>query len=253
MGRCAVLESKFGEELCAYAFGNFRVFAAKDGKELSWRTRRGRELFAYLLDIEGEAVSRNHLIEVLWRDEIPENAVAMLHNMIYNIRRELAGHRLGVVLIHENRKYRLDIHRIACDFRYIKDVAKMVEGKETAGLRDVSHMFETYWGSYLEDIDSLWAEEKRAYYDEIFKRGCWLLAEAFTKEGEVETALRLYENILRLDPYSERAVGRMLSVYGEQRAWKKMKQCYQKFRKLLWEELGITPGEEVCAAYHKYL
>lgn len=241
------------EALKVCAFGVFQVLALQDGRELAWRTKKGRELFAYLLDIEGKAVERRQLIELLWQDEIPENAVAMLHNMIYNIRKELSAYRLETILIYENRKYRLSTEKIACDFFHIKEIARLVEEKNEAGLRREHKSFLKYWGSYLEDIDSFWAEEKRAYYDEIFKKGCWMLAEQFVKENSYETALTLYKNILSIDPYSEEVVEKILLLYGEQKKWEKVKQCYSDFEKILKKDLGITPGEEVLAAYHSYL
>lgn len=241
------------EAIKVCTFGSFQVTALEDEKELAWRTRKGRELFAYLLDIEGKAVERRRLIELLWQDEIPENAVAMLHNMIYNIRKELSAYRLENMLVYENRKYRLEMGKIACDFFHVKEIARLVEGKNRAGLRGEYKNFLRYWGSYLEDIDSIWAEEKRVYYDEIFKKGCWMLAEQFVKEDNYETALILYKNILSVDPYSEEAVEKILLLYGEQKKWEKVRQCYRDFEKILAKDLGITPGKDVLAAYHSYL
>lgn len=233
-------------------FGAFQVVALKDGRELAWRTRKGRELFAYLLDIEGRAVERRQLLGQLWPDEIPENAVAMLHNMIYNIRKELSAYRLETMLIYENKRYRINMDEIACDFPNIGQIAEMVERKNIEGLKKEHKIFLRYWGSYLEDIDSFWAEEKRTYYDEIYKKGCWILAGQFVKENNYETALVLYKNILCLDPYSEKAVEKMLLLYGEQKNWEQIKRCYRNFEETLEKDLGILPGKEVLAAYHRY-
>lgn len=246
-------EGRKRQTLKVDTFGTFRAIALRDGKELAWRTKKGRELFAYLLDLEGKAVERRKLIEMLWQDEIPDHAVAMLHNMIYNIRKELSAYRLETILTYENRKYRLSTDEIVCDFSHIRKMAGLVEAKEAAGLRKEYRSFLQYWGTYLEDIDSPWAEEKRCYYDEMFKQGCWILAGQFAEEQDYETALTLYANILSLDPYSEKAVEKMLLLYGKQKRWEKVRQCYHNFKNILEKDLGITPGEEVLAAYHTYL
>lgn len=246
-------ESKSKEVLQIRTFGAFEVTALKDGKQLAWRTRKGRELFAYLLDIGGKAVERRQLIEVLWQDEIPENAVAMLHNMIYNLRKELSAYSLETILTYENKRYRLSMDGMSCDFWNICRMAKLVEGKNTVSLKKEYKSFLKYWGSYLGDIDSSWVEGRRAYYDEIFKKGCWILAEQFTKENNYEIALALYQNILLLEPYSEKAVEKILVLYGEQKRWEKLKKCYQDFTEILEKDLGIVPGEEVLEAYHHYL
>jgi len=238
-------------EICS--FGRFRVTALKDGKELAWRTRKGKELFAYLLDIEGRAVERCQLIEVLWQDEIPANAVAMFHNMIYNIRKELSAYSPEKILTYENKRYSLRMDRLSCDVQNVQKIAELVEKKESRQLKKRYKSFLKYWGSYLGDIDSAWADGRRAYYDEIYIKGCWMLAEQFARENKEETALTLYENILRLEPYSESAVEKILMLYGRQKRWEKLKKCYQDFEEKLKKDLGIVPGEEVLAAYHHYL
>lgn len=80
-----------------------------------------------------------------------------------------------------------------------------------------------------------------------------MLAEQFVKEDNYDTALVLYKNILFLDPYSEKAVEKILLLYGEQKRWEQMKQCYRNFEKTLDKDLGIMPGIEVVSAYHKFL
>lgn len=80
-----------------------------------------------------------------------------------------------------------------------------------------------------------------------------MLAEEFAREKKEETALALYENILLLEPYSENVVEKILILYGRQKKWEKLKKCYQNFEKILKKDLGIVPGEEVLAAYHRYL
>lgn len=246
-------ESRKRNVLEIRSFGTFRVAALKDGKELAWRTRKGRELFAYLLDIRGKAVERRQLIEVLWQDEIPANAVAMLHNMIYNIRKELSAYSMETILTYENKRYRLSMDGISCDVWHIQQMTELVEKKDIVNLKKEYKSFLKYWGSYLGDIDSIWVEDRRAYYDEIYKKGCWLLAGQFAGESNYETALALYENILSLEPYSENVVEKILVLYGQQRKWEKLKKCYQDFAQVLEKDLGIVPGKEVLAAYHHYL
>lgn len=241
------------KRLKVQTFGSFAVTVREDGRELAWRTKKGKELFVYLLTLDGKPVERRKLIELLWQEEIPENAVAMLHNMIYNIRKELSAYCLDDVLRYENKKYSLNMKEISCDFLTVDMLAAYVEKKDIMHLKEYCEYFMQYWGGYLEDIDNYWITEKREYYEEIYKKGCWLLAEAFLEEKSDAAAVKLYENILMLEPYSEKAVERILHIYGAQRKWEKVKRCYQEFRTMLKRDLGIVPGEEVSAAYHYYL
>lgn len=247
-------EKNFEEKsLCVQTFGSFSVSLCADRKELAWRTRKGKELFAYLLALDGKPVERRNLMELLWREEIPGNAVAMLHNMIYNIRKELSAYSLDGILCYENKKYFLKMEKISCDLSMINTLAAYVEKKNMTALYKNYEKFLTYWGGYLEDIDNYWIVERREYYEEIYKRGCWLLAEMFLKEKNDTVAVKLYENILLLEPYSEKTVEKILHIYGTQKKWEKVKRCYQEFRMILKKDLGIVPGKEVSQAYHYYL
>lgn len=241
------------EMLTANSFGRFRVTAGMDGREFEWRTRKGRELFAYLLDIGGKPVERRTLLDILWREEMPGSSVAMLHNMIYNIRKELSVYQLETILVYENKQYRLDMERISCDITRIEELAQSVRQRKISELRENADSFLEYWGSYLEDIDSPWAEARRQYYDEIYIQGCFLLAEQFMEEEAEEQAVLLYQNILKLSPYSEEAMKGLLLVYGQQKRWEKVRKSYQSFEDVLKRDLGIAPGKEVTEAYRHFL
>lgn len=233
-------------------FGAFRVFVCEDGHEIAWRTRKGRELFAYLLALEGQAAERRELMDVLWREEIPDHAVAMLHNMIYNIRKELSAYCLDGILVYENKKYCLKTDEILCNTSEILQVVQHADKGDVEALKADYGVLETYWGSYMEDIDSLWAEQKRRYYDEMYMKGCFLLAKRYVEEKSYEYAQKLCQNILLLDPYSERAEELILLSYGRQKRWERVKTCYREFSDRLKKELDVSPGAEVEAAYHQY-
>ncbi len=245
-----------GEEdkrLHVYTFGPFRVIPEGEDRGLAWRTRKGRELFAYLLDQEGSAVGRDNLMGVLWPEEIPVNAVAMLHNMVYNMRKELSAYCLEKIIFYEKKQYRLIMDNVVCDLYPIRRIAGLVEKKNMEELRREYRYFLTYWGAYLEDIDNFWVERSRRYYDDIYMRGCLMLAEQFTREKEYETAVTFCKNILSLDPYSEKTIEKLLFLYGERKEWERMRQCFRAFKELLWRDLGIAPGEEILTVYHRYM
>ena len=249
----AMEEKETGEKLRVTTFGRFVARVGQEERELAWRTKKGRELFAYLLDIEGDAVDRRQLMETLWPDEIPENAVAMLHNMIYNIRKELSDYRLEKLIVYENKRYRLCMDELETDSVFWRRLAGYVKKKDVTELARNSEAFLIYPGRYLDDIDNTWAAEKREYYDSIYRTGCELLAEHMCEQGESERAIQLYGNILMTDPYSESTVERLIRLYGERREWDKMKKCYEDFRHVLKQDLGIEPEAAVETAYRSFL
>ena len=245
-------EGESGERsLLVESMGGFRVIAARDNKELAWRTRKGRELFAYLTDLRGETVDRRKLMEILWPEEIPANAVAMLHNMIYNIRKELSDYSLEGILVYENKRYRLYTEDLKNSADVLYEIVDSVEHRDMEKLREKKEFFLKFHGRYLEDIDAAWADERREYYDRIYRRGCELLAEDMAVQDKYDEAICLYNNIQKLDPYDEYSAGQLLHLYGKKRDWDMMKRFYEAFCKRLADELGIEPGEALVSAYEK--
>ena len=233
--------------------GEFSVIASQDGRMLPWRTRKGRELFAYLLEREGEPVERGHLIEILWPEEIPDNAVAMLHNMIYNMRRELSAYCLDKMVVYEKKHYRLNMDNLASDSLMVHEMMRLAKEADFLALRKKEDYFLHYNGRYLKDIDSPWADALGNEADAAFVKGCGILAGEAFAAGNYDRAIRFNENILLVSPYEEEAAAALLAGYGEKRDWNRLQSFYQIFTERLQKDLGLSPGKGIEAAYRKYI
>lgn len=233
------------------AFGTFQAVVLEDGRELSWRTKKGSELFAYLLDRDGEAVERKILLAELWKTELPNNAVAMLHNMFYNMRKELSYYNLEHIVQYKNKKYSIDVSLIQSDLEEMKLIANYVETKNVEKLQEHKRTFLTYKGRYLEDMDNEWIRGKQEYYEKIFEKGCCILAEECMERAEYEGALLYLKNALSVSVYSEKIMGMMMQCYQGLHDLKGAKKQYEEFCILLKNELDLTPGEELQKSYQE--
>lgn len=245
------LQKQDSKKIKVSVFGTFRAIILEDGKELAWRTKKGCELFAYLLDRNGEAVERKTLLAELWSVEIPNNAVAMLHNMFYNIRKELSYYNLEHIIQYKNKKYSMDMSLIQSDLSEIQTVCRYVEEKNAGKLIRHKHLFLTYKGRYLEDMDNEWLREKQSYYEKIFEKGCNMLAEECMVEEAYEEALVYLKNALSVSVYSEKIVCDMLHCYHKMDDLKGAKKQYEEFCLLLKNELNVEPGEQVKKSYQQ--
>jgi len=119
----------------------------EDGYELSWRTKKGGELLAYLISLNGKAVERNHLFDVIWPEELPNNPVAMLHNMIYNIRKELSAYNLEKLIQYKNKGYSIDMSLVECDEEIISSICAAIARKDLDTLLENEVHLMKYWGA----------------------------------------------------------------------------------------------------------
>lgn len=251
-----ILESeKKSEEhkyLSVSCFGKFCVKVLKDGKKISWRTRKAMELFAYLLDLEGKPVERRVLLEQLWPEDMPNNAVAMLHNMIYSIRKELSEYpELEGLIQYKNRQYYLDLSLVKSDLEEKKRICNLEEQGKVEELLKYKNQVVSFWGAYLEEIDGSWCMSRRAYFERAYGKVCRCLAGYAEKEKDYESATLLWRAYMEADKYSEEAVVGLLRVYGYLGERKQMKKVFDAAKKLFLEELGLELGSEVLQAYEE--
>lgn len=234
-------------------FGSFKVTVAEDGREIPWRTKKGSELFAYLISLEGNAVERSRLFDIIWNDELPNNPVAMLHNMIYNIRKELSAYKLENLVQYKNKRYSLDMALIDCDMDSVSLVCSAISRKDMDTLLANESVISDYWGVFLENIDSVWVIERKDYYDKMFINGSLLLADYYYDDGIYEKALVYLQNALKVDTFSERIMGKILECYSRTGKFDKLYAKYEEFCEMLTRELDIQPSDHLKLAYQQSL
>ncbi|WP_130861737.1 BTAD domain-containing putative transcriptional regulator [Bacilliculturomica massiliensis] len=240
------------KKLQVTVFGEFQVKAG-GSRMLSWRTRKSRELFALLVDLDGGAVGRKQLLQKLWHDELPDNAVTMLHNMFYNIRKELSPYQMADVISYKDKMYRIDMSQIETDLTEIRQLCAVVERKDAAELEKNAERFCTYWGRYLEDLDCQWGAEAGEYYDVRFFSGCLMLAELCMKRDDWQQAAAYLRNALLVNPYSEESVCLLIRCYAAMKNRRLVKEEFERFRELLKRDLNTQPGKEAEQAYREAL
>lgn len=246
---CAEEETHKKKPLKVQQFGVFKVIVAEDGHEISWRTRKASELLSYLISLNGRSVDRNHLFDVIWPDELPNNPVAMLHNMIYNIRKELSAYNLEKLINYKNKGYSIDMNLIDCTEEIVSYICAAIDRKDMDTLLENERVLTSYWGQFLENIPSLWATESGEYYDKMFVNGSLLLADFYCEHSIYEKALVFLQNAQKIDTFSERIMEKMLSCYSKLGKFDKLRLKYDEFCVMLDDELGIQPSAELKSTY----
>ena len=90
-------------------FGNFEVFYK--GEPLKFAYSKSKEVFAYLVDREGAAVSINELNAVLWE----EDHNSYLRNLISDIQKTFNDIGVKDVFIKRHNECFIDVDKVDCD------------------------------------------------------------------------------------------------------------------------------------------
>lgn len=130
-----------GRKLRVQCFGNFEVFA--DGRPVNFARAKAKELFAYLVDLQGATANTAELCAVLWEDSATaEKNRHYLRNLIADIRRALRECDAEEVFISQRNRFAIDPEGLDCDYyRFLKKDAAAVN---------------SYRGEYMKQYS--WAE-----------------------------------------------------------------------------------------------
>ena len=228
--------------LSVFRFGDLRVLAGAEMKEIMCKTRRSIELIAFLLENQDRTVGRDEILSAFWPEDMPANAVAMLHNMIYNLRRELSPFGLENIISYKNKSYMLDMSMIGAADEDILSACKCADKGDTISLLEHEIAAESYWGRFLGNIDSLWAREKKEYYDRCYVKACRMLSEHYRSVGELDRELLFLKNALRLDPYSEQLVHDIIVCCSALGQPDKANKYYDEYSARLDADFGTRPS-----------
>lgn len=96
-------------------FGNFEVYAK--GERVVFKRSRTKELFAFLVDRNGAAMTAKQISAVLFPEDSDDNKnVAYLRQLVLDLKTTLKSVGAEEVFRHETPCYRIDISLIKCDY-----------------------------------------------------------------------------------------------------------------------------------------
>lgn len=225
-----------------------------EGKKLKLRTAKAQELLAFLLNLNGEWVSKDRILEVVWSGYPTDKAATHLHTGVYQIRKLLRdwGASAEVEYAHEN--YRLKPGQIMTDADQFEQIHQ--EYAKASGLRRwelAEQALSIYRGGYLEEHEYDWAKPRRESLAKKHKEINLDLARYEIDTGQARQALRRLSTLTELDPYSDSISRLFIETYGRLGEYKELQQYYVQYERLLDEELGTVPEEETRSCYEHWM
>lgn len=101
--------------LFVQCFGNFEVFY--NGVPLVFKRSKAKELFAYLVNLNGASCNASELCAVLWEDAVDSHSLkSYLRNIVLELNRILDNYDAKDVFIHRKNFYAIDKTKLDCDY-----------------------------------------------------------------------------------------------------------------------------------------
>lgn len=226
----------------------------------AFRGRQGRLVFAFLVT-NHRPVTRDELAELLWADDIPTAWDSNLSAIVSRLRSLLE--RIGLdgseVISGARGTYEFrppgDLWvDIAYAERSLREAeAAVAAGEQRRGAAAAAVARDVARRPLLPGDESPWLEQKRSETRELLVRASEVLADAQHACGDLTSALRVAEEVVKLEPFRESGYRRLMAIHADAGNRAEALQTWERCRGLLAEELGVEPSPETEALYLELL
>ena len=213
-----------------------------EGRAVKVAGAKQRGLLALLLLHANAAVPRERLIDELWGEEPPETAATAIQVHISQLRKVLGRD----VIVTQSPGYLLRVGEGELDLDRFEAAVGRARNEAPAEAAEVLREALALWrGTPLADLDAPFARAERARLEEHRLAALEQRIDADLALGRHAQLVPELEGLVRTNPLRERLRGQlMLALYRCGRQADAL-AVYQSGRRLLDEELGLEPGEDL--------
>lgn len=148
-------------------FNGLAVFPFNDrSKAVKLRTRKERELFAFLLDAGEQGVTKEQIYSAIWAESESKNIMRLIGVNLAQLKKDLAPLGIDSLVLCSEKRYSISRKEIVCDFELFKSMA---ENPEVSSEDRDAEILSLYSGEYLEDFEAVWATAKRIEYQKLYE------------------------------------------------------------------------------------
>jgi ATP/maltotriose-dependent transcriptional regulator MalT/DNA-binding SARP family transcriptional activator len=210
-----------------------------------------REVLFFLVD--RREVERDVLMETFWPHHPPGRQTANLHMTIYSLRRALGKD----LVILEGTIYQLNPEiPTEYDVARFEQAAKVAERLAQGDPRRQFALIEainSYGGSFLPEFTSEWTLDRRRTLQMRYLDLLTANAEEALLRNQPSQAISALRPALDIDPLRDDLNQQYIEALALLGRRSEMVEHYQKYVRLLSEELGLDPPEETRSLYQRLI
>ena len=148
--------------------GAFTAYQDRDRQKLiKFRTKKERELLAFLLDAGDQGATKEQIYNAFWWESESNNIKNLIAVILRHLKNDLECAGIGESVICRENRYFICRDEIACDNDLFERTYEEFKLHNTKG--QAKNLLYLYKGEYLSDFEALWAAAKRIRYHEIYE------------------------------------------------------------------------------------
>lgn len=242
--------------------GDFSIASGEGSvRELTKRAPKFWRVLQYLIAFRNQQISREDLISAIWPDGKsgdPENA---MRNMVFRIRTALVESGMEHakdMLIRSGEGYcwnsKLDCYVDSEEFERLYKEAASPEVPRAVRLDKLIEAIALYKGDFLPTAGfEMWAIPLTSYYRSLFFKCVHMAIDMMMEDEKFSDVELICKKALQFDPFDEVTHEYHLKSLIAQKKQKLALDEYQRLSTLFFEELGVSPSENLKELYLKIL
>lgn len=215
----------------------------------AWKSARAKALFYFILD-RGK-VRREDIAIEFWADFSKAKVNSNFHATLWRVRNALGSKH---IISFDGEYYSINPQvDLFYDVNEYEEILSMLEDLSLTiyERRNLSQQaIDMYQGEFLVDVDMFWCDMRR---NELRQKNLELtirFAELEVENHHFEEAKKLYEHALVLDPYQDQLHLALMACLVNMKSPAAAKAHFINYARILEEELGIEPLEELQLFYN---
>lgn len=146
--------------ITAFQYGNRE-------KPLKMRTKKERELLAFLLDAGSIGATKEQIYHAIWWESESDNLKNLIGVNLAHIKNDFACLGIKNFIINHEKHYSICRDEIQCDFEIFEHTADKFNAAKS--YENALKLLSLYTGEYLSDFEALWATAKRIKYERMYE------------------------------------------------------------------------------------
>ncbi|MGD8979223.1 MAG: tetratricopeptide repeat protein [candidate division WOR-3 bacterium] len=240
-----------------YLFGTPRILV--DGKKIrpgAWKTSKALKLSCYLCSQHDKMISREILIEAIWKDVTRSSGNKNLRKAMQHIRQAFAS----VIAYHDNPVlYRNKKYQFAPDFSVWLDTqefASLVQKtKKTKRRRNECEEYamqaiNLYQNGFAKGWYDDWIETLRGYYRKKYEKVLATMGDISSKKKNYTECASWYRKLVSCNCYDEEYRRKLWSVLAKLKKFNEIKKDFDELKQVLKKDLKTKPQPQTIEHYN---
>lgn len=218
-------------KLIVHCFGKFEV---KDrfGNDITFRTKKTKELMAFLIHNHDRTMSAEVIIEALWPDKTLEKAKGLLYTTMYYLKKTLSEYGIDSI----QKDYLMQENDFQADFITFLSIYTVLDGTGLLSswnerqIEAFIKLDEIYSGKYFEEDGYDWANAFFVNYENKYNIVAYKAIEYFEKTNRIHAEIELLEKLILKNEYQEQPYKKLLTVYEKLGNLKEYERIEKRFK-----------------------